>query len=85
MWAWAFNLFEKNHHVQLNIIEKTIFEGYIGGLPKRNILLSGKVGKRETKIPDYYLQMFNSIDFPKIEAGKEKFLREFLTDFFKNK
>lgn len=85
MWAWAFNLFEKNSHVQLNFIEKPIFEGYIQGLPHRNFLSSGKVGKRETKIPDYYLQQFNSIDFAKVPKDKEDFLKKFLTDYFKNK
>ena len=85
MWGWAFALFEKYFDVNLNFIEKPFFENYVASLPKRNFMLSGKVGKRETKIPDYFLAMLNSIDFAKVPKDKENFLKKFLTDYLKNK
>ena len=85
MWQWAITLFEKNADVKLNILETFGFRNYIGDLPRRNIVLSGKAKLIETNIPDSYLEMFNSVNFSKIDKKQENTIKEYLIDFFKNK
>lgn len=85
MPKWARDLFEKKANVNLNFLENGIFKTYIQNLPQRSSLAQGKLKVEETKIRDEHLQLFNSVDFPKISPQNEQYLKDVLTDFFKNK